>query len=143
MLKRFFFGCLLLSGLLVATPYAQAIGLDVGLEDAGTAATYSSQDPAVIVGTLIKVVVGLLGIIFLILTIYAGVLWMTAAGDDKQVAKAKSILTSSVVGLVIVLSAYAITDFVVNNLTNATGIGRGQYQDGSTYVLPPELPEGI
>jgi hypothetical protein len=65
---------------------------------------------------IITPVVGLLGLLFFCLTIYAGFLWMTAAGDDKKVAQAKSILTAAVIGAAIVLASYAITDFVFTQL---------------------------
>jgi phage shock protein PspC (stress-responsive transcriptional regulator) len=74
-------------------------------------------------GLLINVLLGLLGIIFLVLTIYAGFLWMTAGGDEKKVAKAKGILVTAVIGLVILLSAYAISTFVLDQLITATGSG--------------------
>ena len=57
-------------------------------------------------------VFSLLGVIFLCLTIYAGFLWMTAAGDPKKVQKAKDILAQSVTGIVLVMLAYGITYFV-------------------------------
>lgn len=100
---------------------AQALVLDDGsLSDAATFSNYDvNSDPGTLVGGLIKVVIGLLGIIFLVLTVYAGFTWMTAAGDPKKVDKAKGILTTSVVGLVIVLAAYTITDFVIQSLLGA------------------------
>ncbi|MEK7183647.1 MAG: hypothetical protein AAB776_03380 [Patescibacteria group bacterium] len=74
-------------------------------------------------GLLINVLLGLLGIIFLVLVIFAGFLWMTAGGDEKRVAKAKGILITAVIGLVILLSAYAISSFVLDQLITATGSG--------------------
>lgn len=59
---------------------------------------------------IIQPVLGLLGLLFLCLTIYAGFLWMTAQGDDKRVQKAKDILTAAVVGAVIIVGAYAATN---------------------------------
>lgn len=78
-----------------------------------------------IIGTIINVALGLLGVIFLILVIYAGFLWMTAGGDDKQVEKAKKMLINATVGLVITLSSYAIATFVINWITDGTGLGNG------------------
>jgi preprotein translocase subunit SecG len=72
------------------------------------------------IGLIINSALGLLGVIFLILTIYAGVLWMTAGGEESQVDKSKKILTASIIGLVIVLSAYAITTFVITPLLATT-----------------------
>ena len=64
------------------------------------------------VGRIIKVALSLVGTIFLALTIYAGILWMTAAGNESKTDSAKNILTAAVIGLVIVISAYAITRLV-------------------------------
>lgn len=65
-----------------------------------------------VVGKGINIALTLVGLIFLILTVYAGFLWMTARGDEGQVEKAQEIITASVIGLIIVVSAYAITTFV-------------------------------
>jgi hypothetical protein len=70
----------------------------------------------VIVGKAIQILLGLLGIIFLILTIYGGVKWMMAGGEGGEVTKAKSVLTNGVIGLVIILSAYAISSYVMSAL---------------------------
>lgn len=58
------------------------------------------------IGTILTFVFSVLGVIFLLLTIYAGILWMTAAGDPKKVQKAKDILAQSVIGLIICVAAY-------------------------------------
>lgn len=83
---------------------------ETGLSEAGLEET---------IGTLINIGLSLLGIVFLLLTLYAGWLWMTAAGDSKQTQKAKDILITAVVGLVILLSAYAISSFVIGNVQTA------------------------
>lgn len=69
-----------------------------------------------LVGMLVGALLGVLGVVFLLLTLYAGMLWMTAAGNSDQVKKAKAILLNSVVGLLITLSAYAISQTVVSYL---------------------------
>lgn len=125
MLKQFLIGVTLLGvSLFVTGPVLAESILDSGaLGDAGGAATYNTtNDIGVVIGNIIKVVLGLLGIIFLVLTIYAGFLWMTAAGNEKSVAKAKGILVSAIIGLVIVLTAYTVTEFIVGNLVVATQI---------------------
>lgn len=80
----------------------------------------SSDDPRTIVTRIINVTLGLLGIIATVLILYAGFLWMTAGGNDEKVDKAKSILTASVIGLIIILSAYAISRYVLSSLYSAT-----------------------
>ena len=63
-------------------------------------------------GEVIGFVLSLVGILFLGLMIYAGLLWMTAQGNEQKVEKAKDLLINAVVGLIIVFAAYAITAFV-------------------------------
>ena len=71
-----------------------------------------------IIGALIGTFLSLLGIIFLVLILYGGFIWMISGGNEFKVAKAKKILTNAVIGLIIVLSAYSITYFVFNSLHN-------------------------
>lgn len=91
------------------------------LATVGSTAGYSTTDIYSIIGTIINVFLSLLGIIFLILTIYAGAIWMTAGGDGKRVEKAKQILINATVGLVITLASYGIATYVMNLLTGGMG----------------------
>ena len=50
---------------------------------------------------------------FLGLAIYAGIIWMTASGSEEKVSKAKEMLTESIIGIIIVLAAYAISYFIL------------------------------
>jgi predicted secreted protein len=75
----------------------------------------------VFIGTfIIKPVLGLLGLLFLCLTVYAGGLWMTAAGNPKRVEKAKDILVAAVIGAVIVVAAYSLTNALFNALSTGS-----------------------
>lgn len=69
------------------------------------------------VGFIIGIGLSFIGTIFFVLIIYSGIMWMTAAGNEQQVAKAKDIIIAATIGLVIVLSAYAITRFIGDTLT--------------------------
>ncbi|HAZ29018.1 MAG TPA: hypothetical protein DCY48_04585 [Candidatus Magasanikbacteria bacterium] len=86
------------------------------------------EDPGVVVGRTINVALTMVGLIFLVLMVYAGYLWMTARGNEDQVKKAQQIIITTVIGMVIVLSAYAITYLVttrlaggLQDLTNGNG----------------------
>jgi len=72
------------------------------------------------IGNIIALVLSFLGVIFLILIIVGGISWMTAAGNDQQIEKAKSLITNAAIGVLIVFSAYAITWFVVRVLMDKT-----------------------
>jgi len=64
------------------------------------------------IGSIVGVVLSFVGVIFLILMIYAGLVWMTAQGNQEQVNKAKDLMINAIIGLIIVLAAYAITAFI-------------------------------
>lgn len=70
-----------------------------------------------IVGTVITVVLSLMGVLFLILTIYGGYTWMMARGNEEMVEKAKNILINALIGLIIVLAAYAISYFILSQIS--------------------------
>lgn len=53
------------------------------------------------------------GAIAVIVIIAAGIFYVISAGDPGRVTKAKNLLLYSVVGLVLVVSAFAITNFVI------------------------------
>jgi hypothetical protein len=65
---------------------------------------------------IITAVYGLIGVIFFILIIYGGILWMTASGNDSQVGKAQKIIQRAAIGLFIVVLAYAITYFILKRI---------------------------
>lgn len=88
------------------------------------------------VSTIIKGALSLLGTIFLILMVYAGILWMTAQGNDDKVSKAKDIIQAAIIGLVVVMSAYAITSFItskVGGTSTDSGSGTGNAGEPSGF----------
>lgn len=72
------------------------------------------------IGALIQTVIRFLGIIAVVVVLYGGFRWMTASGNDEKVAEAKKILIAGLIGLAIVLTALAITSFVINQILGAT-----------------------
>lgn len=83
--------------------------------------TGASMSLEIIIGKSIQAFLGILGIVFLVIIIFAGVTWMVAGGDPKKVQTAKDWMTNGVIGLVIILSAYAISSFVVSTLITNLG----------------------
>ena len=105
-----------------ATPVAAQI--NSGLDSTATAAGLPAGNVniAATVGTYIKSLLGLVGVAFLILTIYAGILWMIARGDEEMVTHAKDILRNSVIGMIIIFLAYAITTYIVSAVLKGAGL---------------------
>ncbi|MDP2737080.1 MAG: pilin [bacterium] len=111
----------------VYVQFCQASQLDLktqlgttGAKGWGSQITDASAMPQII-QTVISAFLGLLGIIFLVLIIYAGYNWMTAQGEEEKVTKAKDTLTRAIIGLIIITSAYAITYFVFSSLPGGGG----------------------
>ena len=92
------------------------------LEQVGEESGYDTSQDSInpIISTVIQAILSLLGVIFLVLIIYGGFLWMTARGNEEQVGKAKKILSAAIIGLIIVVAAYAISWFVLSQLTERT-----------------------
>jgi uncharacterized iron-regulated membrane protein len=110
---------------LAADPFGNTGLKDVGKEVYGSQAdAEKAGNLTTLIGSLVKSAIGLLGIVFLILIVYAGYLWMTARGDEKVVTKAKDTLQRAIIGLIIVVAAYAITTFLFTRISGAaTGSG--------------------
>ncbi len=104
-----------------------AINLTNAVQKVGPAAGFENAEPSLAqqVGQVIQGLLSLLGVIFMILIIYGGYLWMIARGNEEQVTKAKAIIRGSIIGLFIVLAAYAISTFITTNLLSATNYTTG------------------
>lgn len=122
-----FFSFLIFSDINIVSAEDYDFQIDSGLLNTGFEAGYDTDDINQTgvenffdsqISKIIRAVLSFLGVIFLILTIYGGFLWMTARGNEQQVEKAKTLLTAAVVGLIIVISAYAISYFVINALSD-------------------------
>jgi len=95
--------------------FALAQGVDVGLEY-GEQIGLGDTDPRIMAANVIRIALGFLGIIAVGLIIYAGWLYMTAAGEEEKIEKAKKILINAIIGLVIILSAFGITTFIMSRM---------------------------
>jgi hypothetical protein len=116
-----FFTCL--------TPLVQAQTVDVDATGAGLNQTannitafkgqvigiYGSAYIASEAGKIVGIALSFIGVLFLGLMIYAGIMWMTAQGNEQQVTKAKDLIVNCVIGLIIVFAAYALTVYIGQN----------------------------
>lgn len=117
--------------------FSYAQGPDVGaqlqeqLQATGRGANLGDNpaDPRLVAASIVRIVLSLLGTVFFVLILMSGYWLMTAQGQEEKVEKAQKTIRSSVVGLAIVLSAYAITQFVVGSLLPGT-------ERGGTWLSP-------
>ncbi len=78
--------------------------------------------PAVIVGKIIGTVLSFLGVVFFGIILYAGIGWITSMGKEEKITEAKEMIIAAVLGLIVVLGAYAITNVVAQIFAPTTGV---------------------
>ncbi|MDQ7815135.1 MAG: Ig-like domain-containing protein [Patescibacteria group bacterium] len=106
--------------------------VDTGLQEVGQTVKLASTDPRTIAANIINIALGLVGIVLVGLILYGGFLYMTSGGESAKVDKAKKVITNAIIGLIIVLSAWAITRYVIEKLLQATQEGGGVGGGGSS-----------
>jgi hypothetical protein len=97
---------------------AQTLGIDEG--DFANSGLSTASLPET-VGNLIGAALGLLGLVALIIILIGGFKWMTAMGNEENAKKARALITQGVIGLIIIVCSYAITQFVLSALNEAAG----------------------
>lgn len=118
MLKKLLI-CLALLCLLTPTLVA-AQNVNFGINQISNTIGLTNTNPQVVAARIINVALGFLGIIAVVIVLYGGFMWMTAAGNEERIGKAKQILTAGIIGLVIIIMAWAIASYVVSTLVNVT-----------------------
>jgi TRAP-type C4-dicarboxylate transport system permease small subunit len=88
---------------------------NIGGTDIGT------TDIRDVIINLVNVLLGFLGIIAVIIIIWGGFRWLTAGGNEESVATARSIITSGIIGLGIIIASFAIARFLILSLSQSTG----------------------
>ena len=120
-IKAFFLSVFML--LLLVTPAFAKVKINVLTTDAAKIAGYSQVTETTLaetIGLVVKAALSMVGAIFLLLMVYAGYLWMTARGEEEMVKKSQKIIISSIIGLIIVVASYTLTNFVVGAILSKT-----------------------
>ena len=106
---------LLIASWLLLPGLALAQELSLGLEIVGSTGL-GTADPKIAIINLIRFLMGFLGIIAVAIILLGGFKWMTAQGADDKVKAAKKLITAGLTGLVIVLAAFLIANFVISTV---------------------------
>ena len=109
----FLFALVLMPAVALAQP-------NLGLNEFGNQTQLGTKSLTATIASIINVAMGLLGMVVVILILAGGFMWMTAAGSEEKITKAKGLIFGGIIGLAVILSAYAIAQFVVGSLLNAT-----------------------
>jgi hypothetical protein len=149
-----FFALTILVGLFALPVFAQVKpALDLGLTPVGENIALGGGDIRVTIARILNIAFGLLGIVMVGIIVYSGFLYMTSGGDPKKTATAKKWIVNAIIGLLIILSAFAITSFVLSRLNEATtgttggtggggGGGGGIGGSGSIFRIQSITPTG-
>lgn len=79
------------------------------------------QEPYRVIGGLLNIVLSVVGIVLVIYIVYAGFKYFTAGGRDEVTVEAKKIIRNAIIGIILVILAFAISNFVINMIGNAIG----------------------
>ncbi len=106
-----------LSKMLALIPVAHADLTSVA-QNAPGVAKGTSFDVAL---KLINFAITLIGVLGVIMFIYAGFLYMIAAGDEAKITKAKNTMTYSIVGLVVAVLGFVVVATVQTYIVKQSG----------------------
>jgi len=117
-MKKKLFALIAIIFLLLPTSVDAVSNFGNALKDAETVAGTAgvkndATTPEAYASGILSGALATLGIVFLILMVYGGFLWMTAKGDETQATKAKDTITMAVIGLMITIASYAATQFII------------------------------
>ena len=73
------------------------------------------------IGTIVNIALSLTGVVFLLMVVAAGDLWMTAGGNEEKITKARGMIFNGVVGIAIVYASYLAVSFVIKVFIDASG----------------------
>lgn len=109
----FLFFIIIQTGLAIAAPTETTTNLTTTAQGGGLIKdTASAANLPTIIGKIVGAALSFLGVVFFVLIIYGGYMWMFSMGNEQTVGKAKDIIMAAVIGLVIVLLAYVITAYI-------------------------------
>ena len=94
-----------------------------------------------LVQTVINAFLSIVGVLLLIYMLYAGYNWMTAQGEEEKVTKAKDTLRRAIIGIIIIVAAYAISIFVMGRLE--AGTLKGGVTTPAPYSTPLPAPSPL
>ncbi|MFC1599933.1 hypothetical protein ACFL3T_02810 [Patescibacteria group bacterium] len=76
-----------------------------------------------IILNIVNFFLGFLGLIAVIMVIYGGITYVTAAGNQESIDKGKKVIMYAVIGIVIVLISFALINTVIGGATAGTDAG--------------------
>ena len=98
----------------------ELFGGDVDGDEFASTAGLGDADLVETIAQIIRIALGFLGVIAVVIILLGGFKYMVAQGNDTKVKDAQKLIFSGIIGLVIIISAYAIAAFVIDSIITAT-----------------------
>jgi len=67
---------------------------------------FATDNPAQIIGYVIQALLGVIGGVALVMMVYGGFQWLTAAGNEEKIKSGTQTMIWSAIGLILVFSSY-------------------------------------
>jgi hypothetical protein len=93
---------------------------DLGTAQIKSTLKLGNQDIRTTAANIINAALGFLGIIAVVIVLVGGFKYMIAGGNEEKTSEARKLIVSGIIGLAIILSAWAITSFVIGRLVSST-----------------------
>lgn len=109
------------ASLLVANAASAVTVEDLDTSGIGDSLILGNSNPEQLAINVVNWILGILALIAVIMILIGGFRWMTAGGNEEKVEGAKKLLIAALIGLVIILAAWGLAVYAINNLLNFTG----------------------
>lgn len=134
--KKYFFSVLVILILFGTTAIVHAqYGLDRTAQKSGLDQYSGSVET--VAGNIVSQALGVVGILFLGMMIYGGMIWMFARGNEEMAKRALDTVITSIIGLIVISASYAITTFVLQATSTQQGGGGGPSNSGYCLTRGP------
>ena len=113
-MKKFFLVILFFTAFICLPVFAENPQATVRLDNP---LTQNFDNPAVLIGFIIKAILGIVGGVALVMMVYGGFQWLTAAGNEEKIKNGTQTMLWSAIGLVLVFSSYVLAQTVINAIS--------------------------
>ena len=116
----------LLVGIASFLVFSTAMAADYGLKDVAVKANVAEKDTPgngtglpIYIGNIVGTALSLVAILFLIFMVYGGYLWLVSRGNEEMSKKGTDTIFGAIIGIIIILGAYALTNFIFSTVKEA------------------------
>ncbi|MEZ7821389.1 MAG: hypothetical protein QMB51_03725 [Patescibacteria group bacterium] len=92
-----------------------AMAFNYGL-DSVKSEYFGSADVPTVISNVIQIIMGLSATVMLVMILYAGLSYLLSRGDSAKTKKALGLIKTSVIGIIIIVTAYSLSQFIINNI---------------------------